>query len=868
MKLKTNIFYTLMVILGIAMTSCVDESLNIDNPASPKEGDTPYYVKFRLITNSDYSTRGDKDWEDLSPGSGFQDGSHDEHEISKKAGNIAIFFDENDKYISWAKLYSVNEVSEKEQEEDEDGNKFTPNTPEPEATYSCRFNGFADRKPAKVMVVVNLDPSKEAYINLTNFPGWDVEEVMKNVWKVDGTVSYNNSSPKPHYEGDPYEIGYYVENKGTKDEIKYYTMTNSTYVTGILPNDISKGKIHCAMEIDDENFFMGEKIVEEEVPGGDIETQEDIEEKTEGLTPVTVYLERMVSKFEMQPFNFDPNFYMPVSAQALDVCEYKDGAFTYTEQKWALQILGWGMNGLETESYLFKNLPDLTNGEQNDWIKHMDSDWASNSEYNKRSFWALDPHYVKADATYPWQFDFAKDTYDPENRLYYDHFHSYDNKDKDNGNDQFSLIYYPFMDFCPFYNENKKKTDFPENNYKYSLSDQSQCIYTPENTFIPGLTVDRSRGSRAYELAGTHLLICARLLINQEGGYLPWEGHIYRNRVGVTYLDEISMFEDFMNAVNWKLEGQRFMYYRYYPWDDKKVSDFHRRQVDDNPDGYGEAIRASVGGKFTLYYKDPEASTDTYIELDSEILNKLNRDPNYRLWREADAINADGKVIPWIMYNGEAQDILVLEKEHNIKNNEGEIIATISTPSKIDADVVASNSDIKAYFTNLDEYLDEIRLSFQYFKKNVDGTEEWEEFKTYSKNNNGVTTRDNNDIQSLFYEIWGVADDYNHGLMYYVVPIHVMGNKGGYVLDTTAKGRGLEFGANKDFVNDERLYYYYGVVRNNWYKFNIHSINEIGVPVSDPAKPIVPNFINKKDQIKVNMEIGFWHIEDQTVTIN
>ena len=846
MKLKTNIFYTLIVILGIAMTSCAEESLSIDNPASPKEGDTPYYVKFRLITNSDYSTRAKgNDWTDPSPGSGFQDGTHLEHRISKNAGNIAIFFDEEDNYISWAKLYSVNEV-EHSQEVDEDGNITTPSTADPEATYSCRFNGFADRKPKKVMVVVNLDPASEAYKNLTNFPGWDVEEVMKNVWKVAGTVHYDKSMEKPKYNGDPYKIGYYVD--GTNND-SYYTMANSTYVTGVLPNDISKAKIHCAMEIDEENFFMGEKIVEEEVPGGDIETQEDIEEKTEGLTPVTVYLERMLSKFEMQPFNFDPNFYMPVSAQALDVCEYQNGVFNYTEQKWALQILGWGMNGLETESYLFKNLPDLTNGDQNDWIKH--TDWESNSEYNKRSFWALDPHYVKEDAIYPWQYDFAKDTYDPENRSYYDHFHSYDNGDKHNGTDQFSLIYYPFMDFCPDY-KGKKKTEFPADNYKYSLSDQSQCIYTPENTFIPGMTVDRSRGSRAYELAGTHLLICARLLINQDGEYQPWDGHIYRNRVGVTYFEEVSMFEDFMNAINWKLEGQRYMYYRYYPWDDDEVSGFHKR---DNYKFYGEAIRAVTDGKYSLYYQDPD---EKYYELTWERLRGLADNPDtYRLWRDADAVNADGKIIPWIMYNPDGDgedskftplDLLILKKEELKSDGTIEI-----TPEVIDGSTVTGNIEV---------YLDSKRLKFQYQDQDQDGSTVWKAFA------NPNTDRDKNDIQSLFYEIWGVADDYNHGLMYYVVPIHVLSKTGGYVLDTTAKGRGLEDGANPDFVNDERLYYYYGVVRNNWYKFNIHSINDIGVPVSDPAKPIVPNFINKKDQIKVNMEIGFWHIEDQTVTIN
>lgn len=868
MKLKNNILLTLTFLFGIAFSSCVDESLRMDNPVTPPEGDTPFYVKLRLKTSDETFTRAsDDDWTDDSPGSGFQDGDHTEHAISKNAGNIAIFFDKEDKYISWAKLYSVNEVNEKEKEKDDEGNEFTPNTPEPEATYSCRFNGFADRQPAKVMVIVNLDPSSDAYKNITNFPGWDIKDVMKNVWEVKSHVTYKSSMDKPDYHNSsPYTIGYFVDGNTT-----YFTMTNSTYVTGVTGTTTTNAKIHCAQEIDESNFFMGEKVVEEEIPGGNgDETPEQIAEMTEDLAPVMVYLERMVAKFEMLPFNFDPDSYMPITAQALDVCTWENGELKYTEQKWALQILGWGLNGLESESYLFKNVPDPEASTDTDWLEHLE--WNSNSEYNKRSYWAIDPHYEKSQGLYPWQFDFARDTYDPEHRSYYEYFHSYDNLDLDGGMDEFSLFYFPFMDFCPFYlnDETKKKTDFPGINYSYKLSDNNPILYTPENTFRPGITVDRSRGSRAYELAGTHLLVCARLLIDPQYGsnYRPHEGHIYRNRVGVTYLDEVSMFEDFMNAINWKLEGQTYMYYRYYPWDYDEASDLHQRQVGDNPDGYGEAIRAKVGGKYTLYYKDPEAKTDTYVELTADILYKLDKDSRYRLWRDADAINADGKIIPWIMYQGKAQDILVLEKEHSIKDENDVVIKTIYTPSKIDAEEVENNSDIKGSYSTLTEYLDAIRLSFQYSVKSATGDETWVDFKKYSDEHPGASTRDKNDIQSLFYEIWGVADDYNHGLMYYAVPIHVFDINGGYVLDTQAKNKGLDTGANPDFVNEDRLYYYYGVIRNNWYKFNIHSINELGVPVSDPAKPIVPNYINKKDQIKVEMEIGLWHIEDQTVTIS
>lgn len=827
MKLKHKILMSLSILFGVAMTSCVDESLNSKDPDKYVTGDTPFYVKLRLKSNdSGFSRASDenKEWGDDSLGSGFQDGEHKEHEISSDAGNIAIFFDKDKKYISWAKLYSVNETST---DTPDDSN------PDPESTYSCRFYGFADREPAMVMVVVNLDPNSDAYKNLTNFPGWDVEDVMKQVWAAKYNVVYSRETGS-HYEGQsPFTLGYFIDNKS---KTKYFTMTNSTYIEGVgQKGDLSKAKLHCAEEIKG-NFSVG-KVSEDKY-----KSSEEIIAQTKNLAPVTVYLERMVSKFQMTPSPVFSNYYQPINAPAFDVCEYKEHKLYYSEKQWGLRIVGWGLNGLESQNYLFKNLPDLENGDT-DWLKH--EDWSSNSEYNRRSYWSIDPHYKKEETgdIYPWQFDFARDTYNPDGKDYYEHFHSYDNQDS-HGYDSFALVYFPFTKFCPFYNykEEGTITTFPGKENSFTL-DSKNYIYTPENTFIPGMTVDRSRGSRAYELAGTHLLVCAQLMINGE----PYNDHIYRNRVGVTYLDELSMFEDFMNAVLWKLEGQRYMYYRYYPWDDSKVRDSDK----------GVALRAVTKGKHALYYCDDTNEKDIkYYRLTDDKLSKLSYDKNkYRLWREADAINGDGKVIPWIMYNDRGHfkpfDLYILsinEDDFELEEN----------------GVINANSNYNIYIENNGEkvpkpvscadYIRARKLSFQY---SVD--KEWKDLED--------SDRDNNDIQSLFYEIWGVADDYNHGLMYYAVPIHVQNNNGGFVTHKNGM-ENMEDDANPDFIDDPKLYYYYGVIRNNWYKFNIHSINDIGVPVSDPAKPIVPNYINKKDQIKVNIEIMQWHIEDQTVEIN
>lgn len=805
MNLKFNIFFSIFMI-GLGLTSCVDENIIPNN--STTQGDTQYFVKLRLKTQSENFTRaGESDDK-------FVDGTHEEHAISPNAGNIALFFDEKDNYISYSNLYSVNETAV--------GNG---NTWEPEAIYSCRFYGFANREPAKVLVVVNAnnntsDGVSNIYSQLADFPGWTLDEVMKNIWEEKGDLEYDGDTGTYYYKKDPMgRMGFYKE-KVNNEEVIYFTMSNSTYM------EETKGgyELHCAEPIAGHFTTNGEDLT--------------------NLTPVTIYLERMVSKFTMEEISFDYNKYIPISAQALDVCEYQENKTipTYKEYKWGIQILGWGMNGLETRNYIFKNVPpDPTKVEQSEdgeeyhidnWIKYY------NSPATKRCYWAEDPHYEKDESPtggiyYPWQFDEARDHYDLNNQHYYSHFHSYD---KTLGHkEEFALTFYPFTHFCKDVKENGEVYDeYSENsdNLSYTYTLPKEPLYTPENTFKPGFTVDRSRGSRAYELAGTHVLVGARMLIDKGNGIAPHEGHIYRNRVGVVYLDEVSMFEDFMNAINQKLESQTYMYFKYYPWDYEEVSAFHKNH-------YGHDMRAKVGGKYTLYYEAPD-NPGKYYELTSERLRALAERKDIRLIREADAINGDGKVIPWIMYNKK-----YTEEEDHYDDYEPWNLYILEKTGETEKEGIDKSE------------MESRRLEFMYWN----GTK-WIDYND-GQDDKGYG-RDENDVQSLFYEIWGVADDYNHGLMYYAIPVYAPYQGKPQVED----GASLKPDANPEFKNNEELKYYYGVIRNNWYKFNLHSINEIGIPVSNPTKPIVPNYHNKKSQTKVDMEILQWHVEDQTIIIN
>ena len=143
-------------------------------------------------------------------------------------------------------------------------------------------------------------------------------------------------------------------------------------------------------------------------------------------------------------------------------------------------------------------------------------------------------------------------------------------------------------------------------------------------------------------------------------------------------------------------------------------------------------------------------------------------------------------------------------------------------------------------------------LKFEYFNEDNDA---WTPF--------AADFKDENDIQSLFFEIWGVADYFRNGLMYYAVPIYAQESTG-----APASGDKKTLYDTSAGFDDPKFYYYYGVVRNNCYNFTLHSISDLGIPVFNVDKPIVPNYTDKKDQVKVEMEILPMHVEEITVPIS
>ncbi|MCH5240475.1 MAG: fimbria major subunit [Muribaculaceae bacterium] len=806
-KLFKSLILTLLLTCGLF--SCVDDSLVKDSPTI-KEGDTPYIMKIRLTTGNGSFTRAT---ESEGSNSEFEDGADYEYAIGEE-GNFCIIFDAAGQYISCADLYSVNESKK---------NKVYQNS---SAVYTTRFYGYADRPPGQILVVVNATHTLKEKIK--NFPGWNVDEAMKLIDEKAGRYVDSGDSDDP--DG---RLGFGEKNVEASDSlgrvIKYFTMTNATYLD-------TSNKIHCAETITRSNYAIGS-----DDPEADMEAAAKLE-------PVTIFLERMVAKMLFTNISFATDNYIPPSAQPLDVCIYESDGITYhyEEYKWGIQLLGWGMNGLETQNYLFKNIDT-----EGDWLNH-----SFNAPSQNRCYWSHDPHYAKGDlgAVYPWQHDDARDQYDEENNQYYSHFQFFEDT-----SEKFALTYYPFKKFCNAYDEKYKESGYFPDNYYYQLT--TEPVYTPENTFQPGMTVDRSRGTRAYELAGTHVIVAARLLFPDDtGNFKPFTGgNIYRNRVGVSYKDEYSMLVDFIHAVNYKLESNPQMYYKYYDWDASKTSASKK----DSLNNYrGVTMRAAMEGKYSLYAYFPnilKSDGGTLLELTPKVIEWLLSDENqtqYKLTREADAINSDGKVIPWISEKDGDEyvplKIMVLKKTQDWEDNRYK--GFVKYNAEFDTEYMIGNPNVTN--SDLETYLRTRMLTIQ---KNI-GNNKWKEYDT--------AERDDNDIQSLFYEIWGAAECFHYGMMYYAVPIYAQDPNSpltNYIaVDYSAV---FDPSANQAFKDDITLKYYYGVVRDNWYQFTLHSITDIGVPVSDPSKPIIPNYNDKKDQVKFEMEIIGMHTEDQTVVI-
>ena len=407
----------------------------------------------------------------------FNPGRADERAISPdEAAHAALLFDENDGWYGSAGLSASGPL------------------------YLARVELRDEELPAKLLMVVNADPARlntllETLADETKYPQGFTALQTALQWVSNGT---DNDSP-----------AFYTDAKGKT----YFTMTSSVY--GVYSAE-GKAEIAVTAPYDDKDVLADHiyKTSEEAL-----------------VDPLTLYVERLVAKFTVMfkdedgetkalsgdtPLFIEPRDGRPVQYIEEWAADPQDGEadaeVVSGEGRWKVHIVNWGINGVEPNTFLFKNMTN-TPGD-----KFVDASFAKKFWWNTfnpaehpSSYWAVDQHYQGGDVVfgtnrrgnnYPQQFRIAWDNEDVT---------SYQD-DSEAGYDReaWALDYYPYD----------------------AYRTRSVSKYALENTFEPSaLTAELE--DDGHLRVGTHIILMTQLLIEgydkdevYAGGKLDPETHL------------------------------------------------------------------------------------------------------------------------------------------------------------------------------------------------------------------------------------------------------------------------------------------------------------------------------------------------------
>lgn len=403
----------------------------------------------------------------------FNPGRADEQAISAdEDAHAALLFDENDGWYGSAGLSVAGPL------------------------YLARVELRDKEVPAKLLLVVNADPARlktllETLADETKYPRGFTALQTALQWVSNGAE-----------DGSP---AFYTDAEGKT----YFTMTSSVY--GVYSAE-GKAEIAVTAPYDEEDALADHiyKTPEEAL-----------------VDPLTLYVERLVAKFtvmfkdedgETKALSGDtPLFIEPQDGRPVQFIrdweadpEDEEAEVDSGEGRWKVHIVNWGINGIEPNAFLFKNMTN-TPGD-----KLVDASFAKKFWWNTfnpaehpRSYWAVDQHYQGGDVVfgtdrrgnnYPQQFRIA---WDKENVTSYQ-------DDSETGYDReaWALDYYPYD----------------------AYRTRSVSKYALENTFEPSeLTAELE--DDGYLRVGTHILLMTQLVIEgydkgYAGGGLDPETHL------------------------------------------------------------------------------------------------------------------------------------------------------------------------------------------------------------------------------------------------------------------------------------------------------------------------------------------------------
>lgn len=532
MKLFNTIRTNLLLIgslLAVGTTSCVMDNFDDDTLSGrkPYTGEKLAPGKYRVAFDI-----GQVGLTRSIPGDGqIVDGDHGEHDIGA-AGNFALFLDES------GEILSVNELFGTHKEHPEDyieGRYISDIIVDPDSL----------KVPKKCVVLLNALPFKNSI----------KESKGENISGIFGARWFQ------HYDADGIE----TDTVGRNDNGRFLMANSIRFDLDTLGNV----------------FLNDAQPVPREV------IQDALVDSIDSTRVITVKVERMVAKATLAyqdkdgsivPLDFDHVFGPDVEFVNMFTGFDKQGMHQFKVVKYRVRCTGWGMNALEKEGSLFKNLGEGAS---------YSDQWNDPRRY--RYHWAEDAHYREnapggkenLPAPYPWQYR------DAINRSHIDHYSS-----RGMGN---TLKNYSYDDFVRMNYFEKE-------------------IYFPENTFDKE-ALDPELDNQANIYAGTHFIMTAILETAFDAKdpekatdedftkWTPDERTIYRDRIGNIYREQADAYKSLIVSFNYALQSQPEMKYPWYDWDG-------------HGDGDDTWVAAS-GSKYALYYKikDEGPLNEQYLKI-------------------------------------------------------------------------------------------------------------------------------------------------------------------------------------------------------------------------------------------------------------
>lgn len=224
---------------------------------------------------------------------------------------------------------------------------------------------------------------------------------------------------------------------------------------------------------------------------------ETIEEAVLPENLTKFYVERLLAKFTLiikegnKRFNDNSAIVVKGENKLKVRVEYApaDGLAKDVMSDWHINLVNWGLNGLEKNTYLVKTL--VANPASFPWSVTNNFYIGWNSPTLFRSYWGLDENYTTG--VYPDQYRQALDvegvTAATTNNIYSDNYDATEGLVKGD----YTLIYKPYSAY----------TDRTEN--KYSL----------ENTFDPIVLSEQDLSTQPWLRCGTHILLTAQFIIDE-----------------------------------------------------------------------------------------------------------------------------------------------------------------------------------------------------------------------------------------------------------------------------------------------------------------------------------------------------------------